>query len=121
MMPEARGRLVLDEEGYSRVVGDDRVVPIWPADFDVECEGGEVLVLDRWGWIVARVGERVHMGGGGIGRESPVEGNVIDEEQKQKLLERRPGSYFLVGAPPRWMWVPCVRLVRKVSELAASL
>jgi hypothetical protein len=36
LMSEARGKLVLDEEGCLRVVGDETLVPIWPSDFRVD-------------------------------------------------------------------------------------
>ena len=88
MMADIRGEFLLDDEGCLRVAGNDRVVPIWPADFSVDREDGQVRVLNSRGRVVARVGEEVYMGGGEVGRS--LEGIAGVEK-------RCSGTYWLVG------------------------
>lgn len=60
--------LLVEEDGCLKVVSDppdDMTYPvIWPYGFSWRAEGGKIVVLDAEGTIVARVGERVFMGGG---------------------------------------------------------
>ena len=55
-------------------------------------------ILDRRsGRVVAEVGKRVIMGGGGITREALRENGIMEEEQVSELFERSPGDYWMVG------------------------
>lgn len=102
------GVLTLDEKGCFRiksVEGRRGHVPIWPASFEMRVEGDEIRILDGQGDLVARVGERLVVGGGefpGIGRESTLPLESIPSVSKQvgrKLEERCPGQYWLVAPP----------------------
>ena len=94
------GKLVVDEKGCLRTKmspDDPGTVPLWSSGFELDTTGGEVRVLDRNRRVVARVGEEVVMGGGGVARKT-LEGNdVLDERTKQELFERcsDPPHYFL--------------------------
>ena len=55
------------ERRYRDEVASDVVV--WPHGYSLSRKGGEVLILDEKGRVVARVGEVARMGGGEIRRE----------------------------------------------------
>ena len=90
------GELIRDATGCLRVrYQAGAVVPLWPPGYEPSAGGDEVRVLDAEGRIVGRVGEMVTMGGGGI-REEALTEDVLDQDTKRELLERCPGTYFLV-------------------------
>jgi hypothetical protein len=90
------GELVRDAEGCLRVRYEaGNVVPLWPSGFEARVRGDEVRVLDGEGRVVARVGAKISMGGGGI-REDALTGEILDQRTKRELLERCPGAYYLV-------------------------
>ena len=90
------GQLVRDAEGCLRVRYEaGAVVPLWPPGYEPSVGGDEVRILDAEGRIVGRVGEMITMGGGGI-REEALTEDVLDQRTKRELLERCPGTYFLV-------------------------
>ena len=90
------GELIRDAEGCLRVrYQAGTVVPLWPPGYEPSVGGEEVRVLDAEGRIVGRVGEMITMGGGGI-REEALTEDVLDQDTKRELLERCPGTYFLV-------------------------
>ena len=98
LMSETSGELVLDDEGCLRVKTTPEgpgATPVWPAAFESNTSGGEVSVLDGEGRVVARVGERVYMGGGEIPRHQ-IE--LADERMRRELFERCPGDYWIVGS-----------------------
>lgn len=103
-----RGVLTLDEKGCFRIKsieGRRGHVPIWPPSFKMRVEGEEIKILDGQGDLVARVGEKIVVGGGefpGIGRESTLPLESIPSVSKRvgrKLEERCPGQYWLVAPP----------------------
>lgn len=90
------GELIRDAAGCLRVrYRGGNVVPLWPSDLESSVKGNEVRVLDGEGRIVGRVGEKIIMGGGGIRGEALTE-DILGQRTKQELVERCPGSYFLV-------------------------
>ena len=90
------GELVRDAEGCLRVRYEaGTVVPLWPSGFEARVRGDEVRVLDGEGRVVARVGAKISMGGGGI-REDALTEEILDQRTKRELLERCPGTYYLV-------------------------
>jgi hypothetical protein len=48
---------------------------IWPEGFGVAIDGGDVLILDDEGRVVARIGERVLLGGSGSDKQSERHGS----------------------------------------------
>ena len=97
------GELSVDEAGCLRVADkwarDERGwTPLWTPQYELDTRGGEVQVLDAKGRVVARVGEEVRMGGGGIDRASLEESNFMDERLMRQLFERCPGDYWIVFA-----------------------
>lgn len=99
----AIGELSVDERGCLRVddegARDDRGwTPLWTPQYELDTRGGGVQVLDAKGRVVARVGEEVRMGGGGIDRASLAESDFMDERLMRQLFERCPGDYWIVFA-----------------------
>ena len=98
----ARGAFFLDEAGCLRVAdvtnrGERGYVPLWPPAYELETPDEGVRVTDGKGRVVARVGERVFMGGGGIDRETLEEYGFLDERTMRELFERCPGdNYWMV-------------------------
>lgn len=113
-VPEARleGKLALDEKGClliqpppvnkakfpgANIHKFPGTVPLWPAYYRLETEKGEVRVLDEDGRVVARVGERVSMGGGEIAAETIRGNDLMGEQELRELSERCPDDYWMVG------------------------
>lgn len=65
------------------------MLPIWPPEFTLRAEGGQVLVIDGEGQVVARAGEEVYMGGGSV--------PVTDEWVLQQIPTACRGEYWIVG------------------------
>ena len=82
------GELIL-EDCYLRV---DQELIIWQPDYFVNNNDGVIEILDRNGEAVARVGERVSMGGGEI---EPIE--HINKLLKEPLPQDCEGPYWLMG------------------------
>ncbi len=100
-MAEVSGKLVLDDEGCLRIEehpGHTDTVPIWPAGFELDTSGDEVSVLDEEGRVVATVGEKVYMGGGGVPKDRVT---LADERMLRELYKRCPGEYWIVGSEVR--------------------
>lgn len=63
---------------------------VWPHGFRAALDGGDVVVLDPRGRIVARVGERMDTGGGYYDRTN------LPREEWRNLPKGCPGPYFQV-------------------------
>lgn len=79
--------------------GTSTKTPVWPPGYELAYgEGGELLILDEAGEVVAKVGDEVRMGGG----EYPIEVLPnVDERTRRELAERCPGPYWWVGSEVR--------------------
>jgi hypothetical protein len=103
------GELVLDEKGCLRLPtregGHSAIVPVWPPDFELKSSGGEIRVLNGRGRVVARVGERVLMGGNPL--DGPIKARYLvgGQATARELRERCPGGYW-VAAPDRMRVIP---------------
>ncbi len=74
---------------------DPGYVPIWPSQYMLDTEGGEVQILAQKGRVVAQVGEEVAMGGGVVGLQE----DLVDAHTARELRERcRGGGYWVVTA-----------------------
>lgn len=96
-----RGRLTLDAKGCLHVEEPKHntgSVPVWPANFVVDTSKDEVRVLDDNGKVVGRVGQRIKLGGGEIPEEALGGNDLVEESLLEELLERCPGTYWLVAA-----------------------
>ena len=90
------GKLVLYE--HQRCLRIERqsesYVPLWPPEYEVRVEKGEVEVVDGSGQVIARAGEEVRLEGGKI----PVSWGL---EQYRRLYHELPGDcngpYWIVG------------------------
>ena len=70
-------------------------VPLWPPKYAPDTRGDEIRVRDANGRVVARVGKRTTLGGGGVG-DSMVKNGLVNDRTERELFERYPGNYFLV-------------------------
>ena len=89
-----------EEDGCLVVRGEvGRHVPIWPKGFTLREEGGNLVIRGNERQASARltVGSRIQIGGGYVGDEGANLPNFIDSETQAALLQRCPGSYFIVG------------------------
>jgi hypothetical protein len=86
--------LVLDE-GCLRMGSADGDLIIWPPGFSLTTEDNGVQILNKAGEIVARVGEKVRMGGGQISYPSQLGEYVL-----RHLPPSCPGPYWVVGSVP---------------------
>jgi hypothetical protein len=98
-VPDARagGKLVLDEHGCIRLELSENgpaPTPIWPYEYETSVEDGEeIVVLDGRGRMLARIGDKVYLSGGFVGRT--LEGIAgVDPQTKRELRERCPGQYW---------------------------
>ena len=94
MMAGGNAELVLDE-GCLRTGSADGDLIIWPPGFSLTTEDDGVQILNETGQIVARVGEKVRMGGGQISYPS-----VLGEYVLRQLPSSCPGPYLVVGSVP---------------------
>ena len=85
------GVLVLDDNGCLRIKNYEEYLPVWPHGFSLVEEN--LTVLDSSGRAVARVGERVKLGGG----ECPEPCRNVGEYSEYLPDERCPGPYWIVG------------------------
>jgi len=91
MLLQLQGELELDD-GYLRVkYFDDNYLLIWPHGFSLRTEGKEIQVIDSDGQLVARVGERIKVGGG----EVPAE--IVEKYIGQPLPDNCTGPYWIVS------------------------
>ena len=97
-----RGEVVLDEKGCIRMKApgqESDSLLVWPSDFEMSTEGGEIRILDGKGWVKARVGDEIRTGGGGI---SFLEANFDSARELGQHFGvprecRRGGTYWVVG------------------------
>lgn len=95
------GELVIDENGCPRMRnagdGPDYLL-VWPANFEMSAEGGEVKLLGGEGKVMARVGDEIRIGGAGI---SASEASFESEEEMGRHFgvpeACRRGAYWVVG------------------------
>ena len=94
------GRLELDN-GCLRVKYSDgnylgNYLLIWPHGFSLHTKGEEIQVIDINGQIVARVGDKITVGGGeipGEGAKELIEESIVD----QPLPDNCTGPYWIVS------------------------
>jgi len=94
MLALLQGKLVI-REGCLRVTGGDEDaggLVIWQPDYFLNDNDGIVEVLDREGEVVARVGEKVRMGGG----EVPLTAE-LQRQLREPLPSQCEGPYWLMG------------------------
>ncbi len=93
MEGEVYGMLVLEDKCI-RVARDDNgsFLLIFPPDFTMAAENGNVEILNQDGEIKAHLGDRVHIGGGGIGSFSQ-----IDPYVQAQVPSQCDGPYWIVG------------------------
>jgi hypothetical protein len=87
------GELVL-EDGCLRVKnGHDNYLIVWPHGFSLSTEGGVIQVIDDTGQPIARVGDRVKIGGG----ECVKPCKHIAIYSTELPSDRCSGPYWIVG------------------------
>jgi hypothetical protein len=66
-------------------------LPIWSYGFSLRIEGKKIQIIDNYGQVVARVGDKIKVGGG----EVPAE--IVEKYIGQPLPENSTGPYWLVS------------------------
>jgi hypothetical protein len=97
MTGETRGRLIV-VDGCLRITADDSrdgFLVIWPPHYNATVENGEIQILDNTGQVLAVVGERVHMGGGG---GSHLTYFTVPSELAQEIPAECGGPYWISGS-----------------------
>jgi hypothetical protein len=74
------------------VDSDDSYLLIWPPDFDVSLENGKIAILNGDGEILAHIGDKVYIGGGGI--PSP---SVYDQVIQEQVPPQCTKPYWIIG------------------------
>ena len=73
-------------------------VPLWTPQYEPDTGNDGIRILDGRGRVVARVGEHVTMGGGGIDRKTLEERDFMEERSMRKLFGRCSGNdYWMVS------------------------
>jgi len=88
-----QGKLVA-EAGCLRVVesdGSDGHLIIWQPDYFLTDNGGKIEILGRDGQIVARVGEKISLGGGDV----PL--TTFSSQLREPIPSQCKGPYWLMG------------------------
>ncbi|CAN5598946.1 hypothetical protein BH24ACT21_BH24ACT21_09100 [soil metagenome] len=98
MQALAVGRLVVDDVGCLRLK-DDRAgsrgdLIVWPPGHSMRVEDGEIQIVRGDGQTVARVGDKMELGGGQI---TPTSGSREAYEEKLKISEKCMGPLWIVG------------------------
>ncbi len=94
----AEGKLVLDNNnlrlkpswGKGDVWSKGELL-IWPYGYSLRIEGKEIQIIDNYGHLVARVGDKIKVGGG----EVPAE--IVEKYIGQQLPDDCTGPYWLVS------------------------
>jgi hypothetical protein len=96
MTADIRGRLIVVGRCL-RITADDShdgYLLIWPPHYNATVEDGEIQILDNTGQVLAMVGERVHMGGGG---GSHLTYFTVPSELAQEIPAECGGPYWISG------------------------
>ncbi|MCB8946246.1 MAG: hypothetical protein H6658_21075 [Ardenticatenaceae bacterium] len=99
------GELVQTGDCLRLIAGIDNTsyLVVWPPGYELDEEGSDILIRDNSGQVVARVGERVYMGGGEVySRENEIatfDGVPGVSEQLITEIENSgcPGPYWISG------------------------
>jgi hypothetical protein len=90
------GELTIVDDCLRATNSDGRsILPIWPHDFSLYVQGTEIQILDGDGYLVARVGDRLGIGGGEM--SIAFANTMVDSYSTQLILDACPGPYWLVG------------------------
>lgn len=89
------GRVVEDEAGCLRLDGPDAATVVWPRGWGFERRNGTVRILDADGQLVARLGERMSLGGGEV--ETLPAAMGFTQADRDLAENHCPGRYWIVG------------------------
>ena len=93
----ARGKVMVDDAGCIRLEsgrayhGD---LIVWPPDYSMQVKGDEILIIKEDGQTLARVGDRVELGGGQVSFSS---GAREAYKKHLKIPEKCTGPLGIVG------------------------
>ncbi|MFO7538008.1 MAG: hypothetical protein R6X32_08100 [Chloroflexota bacterium] len=96
MTGQTGGRLIVVDRCL-RITSDDShdgSLVIWPPHYNATAENGEIHILDNTGQVMAVVGERVHMGGGGGSHLTYIS---VPSELAQEIPAECGGPYWISG------------------------
>ena len=91
---ETTGRLVLVDRciRLERDDSDSSLQLIWPPEFSLSNKNDAIRILSGDGNVVANIGDRVHLDGGGIPLRS-----MLDESIQEQVEDQCPGPYWVMG------------------------
>jgi hypothetical protein len=91
---ETTGRLVITDSciRLERDNSGGSLLIIWPPEFRLSNENGTIRILNGDGEIVAHIGDRVHVDGGGIPLLS-----MMDKSIQQQAPLQCSGPYWIIG------------------------
>jgi hypothetical protein len=94
MEGEVDGTLVL-ADNCIRVDSDEAdasYLLIWPPEFNITIENSSIKILNGDGELVARIGDKVHIGGGEIQLLS-----MLDKTIQEQVPRQCPAPYWIIG------------------------
>ena len=95
------GKLVADGKGCFRLKTPGEKLGyllIWPPSFRLDTDGGKARILNGKGRVVARPGDNLRIGGGGIsGLSAGMTSNEALGRERNVPKECRRGSHWIVG------------------------
>lgn len=90
--------MLIEENGCLRVIEEGNrggFLVLWPFDSNISVSGESIEVLNGAGQVVARVGERLRIGGGAM--ESPSSMARFDDVIPGLPIDGCPGPYWIAG------------------------
>jgi len=88
------GPVILDEVGCLRLGARDGHTVIWPWGFTAQVAAEEVLIRNRDGVLVGRIGESFRLGGG-VGEEL-LDSLGFSQDDRNTAASACPGTYWIV-------------------------
>jgi hypothetical protein len=92
------GKISADAAGCLRLSGDDPSTVVWPVGFSVKSEAADLLILDKSGRLVGRVGGSFRLGGGHVPQLH--DGIRMSAAARDLAHARCPGQFWIVGDVP---------------------
>ena len=89
------GKISADAAGCLRLSGDDPSTVVWPAGFSVKSEAADLLIIDKSGRLVGRVGGSFRLGGGHVPQLH--DGIPMSAADRDLARARCPGRFWIVG------------------------
>ena len=94
----AAGRVVVDDAGCIRLkdsrTGNEGDLIVWPPGYSMRAEDGDIRIVRGDGQAIARIGDKVELGGGQV---APPSGPREAYAKQLKIPEKCKGPLWIVG------------------------